>query len=80
MAEVRNRFPGPQVRRQRQKTSNARFVRIELNGQVLHENLEMPASTGGPLLGREAPFGPLMFQGNHGPVAYRNIIVKPLIE
>ena len=22
--------------------------------------------------------GPLMFQGNHGPVAYRNIVVKPL--
>jgi hypothetical protein len=47
---------------------------------VLHENVEMPGSTGGPLLGREAPFGPLMFQGNHGPVAYRNIIVKPLVE
>jgi hypothetical protein len=49
---------------------------------MLHEkNLEMKNGvTGGPLTGMEAPFGPLMFQGNHGPVAYRNIIVKPLIE
>jgi len=23
------------------------------------------------------PEGPLMFQGNHGPVAYRNIVVTP---
>ena len=33
-----------------------------------------------PLLvtyGIEAPTGPLMFQGNHGPVAYRNIRVWP---
>jgi hypothetical protein len=36
--------------------------------------------TGGPLTGREGPFGPIMFQGNHGPVAYRNIIVKPSVD
>jgi hypothetical protein len=73
-------FQAPRFDASGKKITNAKFVRIELNGQVLHENLEMPGSTGGPLVGREAPFGPLMFQGNHGPVAYRNIIVKPLIE
>ncbi len=73
-------FQAPRFGANGRKISNAKFVKIELNGQVLHENLEMPSSTGGPLLGREAPFGPLMFQGNHGPVAFRNIIVKPLIE
>ncbi len=31
---------------------------------------------GGALPGGEVPKGPLMFQGNHGPVAYRNIVVK----
>ena len=63
------------------RNGNAKFIKIELNGELLHKkNLEMSGSTGGPLLGTEAPFGPLMFQGNHGPVAYRNIIVKPLIE
>ncbi len=62
------------------KTQNAEFLKVELNGQVLHRNLVMPQQTPGGLTGREAATGPLMFQGNHGPVAYRNIIVKPLLE
>jgi hypothetical protein len=59
------------------KTENARFVKIELNGQVLHKDLVMPGATPGGVTGKEVPQGPLMFQGNHGPVAYRNIIVTP---
>ena len=61
---------------------NAKFLKVELNGQgqVLHKDLEMPKQTPGGVAGKEAPTGPLMFQGNHGPVAYRNIIVKPLIK
>ena len=60
------------------KTANAVFRKIELNGVVLHENLEMPDATPGGVTGKEAPTGPLMFQGNHGPVAYRNIRVYRL--
>jgi len=60
------------------KGKNAEFVKVELNGLVLHKNLVMPGPTPGGVTGKEAPTGPLMFQGNHGPVAYRNIIVKPL--
>ena len=48
------------------------------NGQLLHENVEMKNATPGGVDGKEKPKGPLMFQGNHGPVAYRNIVVKPL--
>jgi hypothetical protein len=33
----------------------------------------MKGVTGGSIGGGEKPTGPLMFQGNHGPVAYRNI-------
>ncbi len=60
------------------KTQNACFVKVELNGQVLHKDLEMSGPTPGGVTGKEAPTGPLMFQGNHGPVAYRNIVIKPL--
>jgi len=60
------------------KVRNAEFIKVELNGQLLHKNLEMSGPTPGGVTGKEAPTGPLMFQGNHGPVAYRNIIVKPL--
>jgi sugar phosphate isomerase/epimerase len=68
----------PRFDGQGDKIRNAEFVKVELNGHVLHENLVMTDKTPGGLTGREAPVGPLMFQGNHGPVAYRNIVVKPL--
>ncbi len=60
------------------KIKNAEFVKVELNGQILHKNLVMERQTPGGLTGKEAPTGPLMFQGNHGPVAYRNIVVTPM--
>lgn len=59
------------------KTANAKFVKVVLNGTVIHENVEMKGSTGGALAGKEAPEGPLMLQGDHGAVAYRNLIVTP---
>ena len=37
----------------------------------------MKEQTPGGVVGKEVPAGPLMFQGNHGPVAFRNIIVLP---
>lgn len=55
------------------KTANARFEKIVLNGKTIHEHVEMQQHTPGGVSGKEAPAGPLMFQGNHGPVAYRNI-------
>jgi len=74
-------FQAPKFDASGKKVANAKFVKVELNGRVLHEDLEMKRGpTGGALTGREAPTGPLMFQGNHGPVAYRNIIVKPLLK
>ena len=60
------------------KIANAKFVKVILNGKVIHENLEMTKPTPGGVDGLEKAKGPLMFQGNHGPVAYRNIRVRPL--
>jgi len=59
------------------KTANARFIKVTLNGKVIHENVEMKRNTPGGVTGKEAATGPLMFQGNHGPVAYRNIKITP---
>jgi len=73
-------FRAPRFDETGNKIENARLVRVELNGEVLHENLELAKPTPGGLTGKEAPTGPLMFQGNHGPVAYRNIIVSPLLK
>jgi hypothetical protein len=59
------------------KVADAKFLKVVLNDQVIHENVEMKGPTPGGLTGKEAPTGPLMFQGNHGPVAFRNIKIIP---
>ncbi|MFO0800761.1 MAG: DUF1080 domain-containing protein [Gemmataceae bacterium] len=57
------------------KTTNAKFRSVVLNGTTLHKDVEMKGATPGGLTGKEAPEGPLMLQGDHGPVAYRNLKV-----
>jgi hypothetical protein len=59
------------------KIANAKFVKVTLNDVVLHKNVEMKQHTPGGLTGKEAATGPLMFQGDHGPVAFRNIKITP---
>lgn len=59
------------------KVANAKFLKVTLNDQVIHENVEMKGVTPTGVTGEEAATGPLMFQGDHGPVAYRNIKVMP---
>ncbi len=55
------------------KVANAVFKKITLNDQVIQENVEVAGPTGGNLGRGDVPQGPLMFQGDHGPVAFRNI-------
>lgn len=55
------------------KLSKAKFIKVTLNDVVLHENVEMEKATPGGVSGREMAEGPIMFQGDHGPVAFRNI-------
>jgi len=59
------------------KVSNAKFIKVTLNDVVLHENVEMKGPTPSGVTGKEAAEGPIMFQGDHGPVAYRNIKITP---
>ena len=71
-------WQAPKFDAQGMKTANAKFIKVELNGQVLHENLEMKSQTPGGVTGKEHAEGPIMFQGNHGAVAYKNIKVTAL--
>ena len=71
-------FRAPKFDSSGKKTADARFVRIELNGRLIHENVEMKGPTPGGLSGREQPRGPILFQGDHGVVAFRNLKVTPL--
>ncbi len=69
-------FRAPRFDATGKKTENARFVSVTLNGKKIHEDVEAKGPTGGQLPGGEKATGPLMLQGDHGVVAYRNITVK----
>jgi len=71
-------FRAPRFDAQGRKTENARFLRVVHNGVTVQENVEAPGPTRASLDGPEVPRGPLMIQGDHGPVALRNIYVRPL--
>jgi len=60
------------------KIANAKFLKVILNGVTIHENLEMKGLTPGGVDGKEKAQGPLMFQGNHGAVSFRNIEIRNL--
>jgi len=60
------------------KTANARFIKVVHNGVLVHENVEVTGPTRAAAFRDEQPTGPLMFQGDHGPVAYRNIRIRHL--
>jgi len=59
------------------KVANLKVLKIVLNGKVILKDVEVTRPTGGGLTGQEHAEGPLMFQGNHGPVAFRNIKIMP---
>jgi hypothetical protein len=59
-----------------EKVANAVFKKITLNDVVIHENVEMSGPTPSGVTGKEAPTGPLMFQGDHGPVSLRNLVIR----
>jgi hypothetical protein len=52
-----------------------RMITYDLNGTTIICNREIPGITGGALDSAEADPGPLLLQGDHGPVEYRNIVI-----
>jgi 3-keto-disaccharide hydrolase len=54
-----------------------RMLTLDLNGTSVICNREIPGITGGAIDSAEADPGPLLLQGDHGPVDYRNIVVTP---
>ena len=71
-------FLAPRFDAAGKKTANAKIVKAVLNGEVIHENQEMKTPTGSNYVKPEVAAGPLMLQGDHGPVAFRNVRVRPL--
>ncbi len=54
-----------------------RRVTIVANGKSIITDAIIPGITGGALDSNEGEPGPIMLQGDHGPIEYRNIIITP---
>lgn len=57
-----------------------RFVTVVLNGKTVIDDQEIPGITGGAIDSREGEPGPLVLQGDHGKVSYRNIVLTPVVK
>jgi sugar phosphate isomerase/epimerase len=70
-------FRAPRFDSEGRKISNARFEKVIHNNVVVHEDVEVTGPTRASAYNDEKPTGPLVLQGDHGPVAYRNIRLAP---
>lgn len=71
-------FRAPRFDATGRKVENARFKKVVLNGVVVQENVEVTGPTRAAHYQDEQVGGPLMAQGDHGPVAFRNVRITPL--
>ena len=70
-------FRAPRFDKTGRKIANARFETVVHNGVLVHSDIELTGPTRASAYDDEKPLGPLMLQGDHGPVAYRNLWVAP---
>lgn len=71
-------FRAPRFDAAGKKAEDAKFVKVTHNGTVIHENVSVNGPTTAAAYTDEQPLGPIMLQGDHGPVAYRNLRIKKL--
>lgn len=57
-----------------------RHVTVRLNGALIIDNQPLLGVTGGALWADETRPGPIYLQGDHGPVQYRNLVLRPLVR
>ncbi len=71
-------FQAPRFDDKGHKIENARFKRVYLNGVLVQLEAAVTGPTRSSYYGDEKPLGPLVLQGDHGNVAFRNIRYAPL--
>ena len=69
-------FQSPRFDKNGKKTAHARFVKVVHNGQVIQENVEVPYASGTNWGRKQYPQGPIIIQGDYGPIAIRNVRVR----
>jgi len=58
------------------KTAHARFVKVVHNGIVIQEDVEVPYACGPNWDRQQYPQGPIIIQGDYGPIAVRNLRIR----
>jgi hypothetical protein len=66
-------FRAPRFDATGKKIEPAQFVKVSLNGIVIHENVILSGPTRASAFNDEKAIGPIVIQGDHGPVSFRNI-------
>lgn len=69
-------FKAPDFNEQGKKIADARFLKVYLNGVLVQDDVAVSGPTRSAPFVDEKPLGPMMIQGNHGRVAFRNISFK----
>lgn len=74
--QIKIKFTAPTFDKAGNKTKNAKFDEVWLNGVLLHKNIEVTGPTRAAAFETETSIAPIMIQGDHGPVAFKNIKYK----
>jgi hypothetical protein len=57
-----------------------RHITVILNGQRIIDNQPVPGCTGGAMGSDPTRAGPIYLQGDHGGIAYRNFVLRPVLK
>jgi 3-keto-disaccharide hydrolase len=57
-----------------------RHLTVVLNGKTIINNQAVKGVTGGALTSEQFLPGPILLQGDHGKVSYRNIVLTPIVK
>ncbi|MCB0632100.1 MAG: DUF1080 domain-containing protein [Saprospiraceae bacterium] len=57
-----------------------RHITVVLNGKKIIDNQPVYGPTGGAIIADVFSPGPIYLQGDHGEVAYRNIVLRPIVK
>jgi len=71
-------FRAPKFDTDGNKIANAKFEHVIHNGQLIQKDIDVPMPTRAHMLDGEAATGPIMIQGDHGQVAFRNLKYKKM--
>lgn len=66
---------GPNQWQRYEITLVGRMITVIANGRTIIYNQEIPGITGGAIDSHEDKPGPIYFQGDHGPIEFRNIVI-----